>query len=77
MIVCGQSDVKNGENAEIKIDCDRVYVFDGLTRLTLLMRDEGYKGTGHKDADFVPLSFEEEQRLTRKSAPDKTKNKRK
>jgi len=73
MTVSGQPEIKSGEDAEIKIDGDRVYIFDTQTRLTLLNRDEGYKPTGHRDADFVPLDFREEQRLTQKSAKPKGK----
>lgn len=77
MIVGGQSTLNKGDNSEIKIDLTRLLVFDSVTRLTLLARDEGYKNTGHKEADFVPLPFEEEKEIVEKLKPKKEVKKKK
>jgi len=63
MIVRGQTELFRAEGCEINIDLNRLYLFDGKTRLTLLARDGGYKKTEFADADFKPLPFEEEQAL--------------
>lgn len=76
LIVGGQSQLKCGETAHLNVDLSRVYLFDGVTRLTLLKRDEGYVKTGYADADFVPLTFEEERGLTEKLPPRKDKKKK-
>lgn len=60
VIVGGQSGISKGDEVKISVDSDRVQIFDGATRLTLLERDGGYIKTDFADADFKPLSFEKE-----------------
>ena len=60
----------NGESAEIDIDLTRLYLFDGETRLSLLARDGGYQKTDFPDADFLPLTFAEEQAAVQKPKAD-------
>ncbi len=64
-----------GAEAGVSVDLDRLYIFDGITRLTLLARDGGYQVTGLPNADFVPLPFDEEQKLCGNAAAGK-KNKK-
>lgn len=61
---------KAGDKA-IKIDAERLYIFDAETRLTLLSRDGGYKQTGMPDSTFVPLSYTEEERIKENLKPKK------
>ena len=61
----------------LEIDSDRVHLFDGETRLTLLARDGGYKNTGFADADFVPLTFPEEEELIKTFKSKKAEKKKK
>lgn len=77
MIVGGQSTSKKDDKCQIDMDLSRLLIFDSETRLTLLARDEGYKNTGHKDADFVPLTFEEENEIVEKLKPKKEVKKKK
>ena len=76
LIVKGQPEFKGGESAHLSVDLSHVYLFDGVTRLTLLKRDEDYVNTGHADAEFVPLSFEEEREITEKLPQKKDKKKK-
>ena len=64
-------------NCAIEIDGDRVHLFDGETRLTLLSRDGGYKKTGFADADTAPLTFPEEEELIKTMKSKKAEKKRK
>ena len=69
---------KGGE-AAISADADRLYLFDGQTRITLLKRDDGYSATGYADADVAPMAYEEEEQLKSSLKPlpaPKTKKKR-
>ncbi len=75
LIVRGQSELKEGDAVHLNVDLSHVYLFDGVTRLTLLKRDGGYVNTGHVDADFIPLTFEEERALTEKLPPKNKKKK--
>ena len=77
MIVGGQSTLNKGDNCGIEIDLTKLLIFDANTRLTLLARDEGYKNTGHKEADFVPMPFEEEKEIIEKLKPKKEVKKKK
>lgn len=70
------ADKKKG-NLGLEADLSRLYIFDAETRLTLLSRDAGYKDTGKKDADFVPLPYKEELRLSESSKPEKNTAKKK
>lgn len=70
-VVCPvQKELFKGESAVCKIDLNRLYIFDGETRLTLLSRDEGYAKTTFADADFTPLSYTEECEITEKLNPN-------
>ncbi len=62
---------EKGAAVKIKIDCERLLIFDGETRLTLLSRDGGYRVTGKSDADFVPLGYPEERAVVEKLKPKK------
>lgn len=59
-----------------KVSPDRLYLFDSQTRLTLLARDGGYKKTDFADADYVPPTFEEEEKIALKYKPSKTQKKK-
>ena len=65
------TDKKKSESVSLSVDITRLYVFDAETRLTLLSRDGGYKHTGHKDADRIPLPYTEEQQIIEKLKPSK------
>lgn len=58
------------------VNPDRVYLFDGETRLTLLVRDGGYKATGFADADYIPPTYPEEEEIAKKYKPQKTQKKK-
>lgn len=73
--VTAKKGLEKGEEAGVSVDLDRLYIFDGITRLTLLARDGGYQVTGLPNADFVPLPFDEEQKLCGNAATGK-KNKK-
>ena len=77
MIVGGQSDLQKNDDCAIEIDLTKLLIFDSETRLTLLARDGGYKNTGFKDADFVPLPFDEENGIVEKLKPKKEVKKKK
>ena len=62
---------KKSDLISLAVDLTRLYLFDAETRLTLLSRDGSYKSTGHKDADFVPLPYNEEQEIIEKLKPAK------
>ncbi len=58
--------VEKGDNVNIDADLSRIMLFDGVTRLTLLERDGGYKKTGYADADKLPLGYDEEEAVKEK-----------
>lgn len=58
-------------DAKGNINPDRLYLFDGETRLTVLARDEGYIKTDFKDADYIPPAYDVEERIIRNSKPQK------
>lgn len=62
-----EASAQKGEKVTFSVDADRLYIFDGTTRLSLLSRDEGYAETGFADAAFIPLPYDEEQSITEKS----------
>lgn len=72
-IVLVTADAHKGktETVSLAVDGTRLYLFDAETRLTLLSKDGGYKPTGHKDADRIPLPYPEEQRIIEKLKPQK------
>ncbi len=69
--VTAKKSLEKGAEAGVSVDLDRLYIFDGITRLTLLARDGGYQVTGLPNADFVPLPFDEEQKLCGNAATGK------
>lgn len=67
-----------GDSVKISADMTRAFVFDAITRLTLLQRDDGYVDTGYADADKMPLGYDEEEVIKNKlklKEPDKKKKK--
>lgn len=60
-----------GDGVNLAVDWQRLHLFDGETRLTLLSRDGGYIKTGYPDSDFKPMSYIEEQAIIEKHAPKK------
>ncbi len=77
LIVGGQTASSGGEFAGIRIDTDRMNIFDSETRLTLLSRDGGYVETGKKDAEYKPLTYAEELAVTGKTNTKKDAKKKK
>lgn len=67
--------IRPEDEEALKVNSDRLYIFDGVTRLTALARDEGYEVTGLPDADFVPLPYEEERKLAGETKQTKQKKK--
>ncbi|MCD8205706.1 MAG: ABC transporter ATP-binding protein [Clostridia bacterium] len=51
----------------VVLDLSRLQVFDSVTRLSLLSRDEGYVKTGYADADRKPLTYNEEEEIKRRA----------
>ena len=75
--VVSAQNVNKGDEVTLSADMTRAFVFDAVTRLTLLARDEGYIKTEFADADFQPLGYEEEGELKKKySLPKETKKKK-
>lgn len=72
---CGQSFTVGGEGlqkgaaVQLCADLNRMYIFDGVTRLNLLKRDGGYVATGYKDADAATLPYDEEERIVKRAKP--------
>ncbi len=77
VIVGTKAGAEKGAKTKLKIDLNRIYLFDAITRLTLLSRDDGYKKTDFADADFVPLDYDGEEEIKRKLKPDKDDKKKK
>lgn len=77
MIVRGQSELLKGEDAAISVDLKRLYIFDDITRLTLLKRDKGYKETGFAEADVAPMPYDDELAVIEKLKPKKETQKKK
>lgn len=68
---------EKGEKVSVKADMTHAFIFDAVTRLTLLQRDSGYVNTGYADADKIPLGYEEEEAIKNKLKPSKQdKNKK-
>ncbi len=62
-----ETDAAKGDKVSFTPDKDGLYIFDSVSRLSLLSRDGGYTETGFADAAFVPLPYDEEQSLVEKS----------
>lgn len=67
---------KKGEQVGLSFDLNRLYLFDSVTRLSLLARDGGYISTGHADADRLPLPHDEERAITERLKPKKNEQKK-
>lgn len=76
IIAGGQPELLRGEETGVKVDADRLYIFDSETRLTLLERDGGYEKTDFAEADFVPLAYADELAAVEKLKPQKDKAKK-
>lgn len=76
VVTCG-ADAKQGGKTKIKADPDRLYIFDGETRLTLLERDGGYVKTEYTDADYAPMPFKDEEEVIKKFKEKKNEKKKK
>lgn len=76
LCVKAEGTANKGDKNTVSFNSDRLYLFDGVTRLTLLKRDERYNETGFADANFKPLAFDEEERLKEKFKPKKTEKKK-
>lgn len=76
LTVKAKEDVQKGNKVSVKVDLTRLYIFDAASCLTLLNRDEGYTQTGHADADFIPLAYDEEVRIHESLKPNKQKKKK-
>ena len=72
---CGGT-LNRGDATKISVDGERIYLFDGETRLTLLERDGGYAKTDFAEADYRPLSFAEEESIKEKITPKKQEKKK-
>ena len=72
---CGGT-LNRGDATKISVDGERIYLFDGETRLTLLERDGGYAKTDFAEADYRPLSFAEEESIKEKFTPKKQEKKK-
>ncbi len=68
---------EKGEKVALCADMTRAFVFDAVTRLTLLSRDGGYVQTGFADADKIPLGYDEEEAIKNKLKPSKVDKKKK
>ena len=66
---------RDGNGSKVSVDGDRLFIFDGQTRLTLLARDGGYVKTPYADADYVPPAFDEEEEIKKRSKPQPKKKK--
>lgn len=76
LTVKAKEDVQKGNKVSVKVDLTRLYIFDAASCLTILKRDEGYTQTGHADADFIPLAYDEEVRIHESLKPNKQKKKK-
>jgi multiple sugar transport system ATP-binding protein len=69
--------LKKGDKVNVTANNEHVYLFDGVTTLTLLKRDEGYVETGKQDAKFTPLPLPEEKAILEQMKPKKQKKSKK
>lgn len=77
LVVTADEKTEKGAKTKLYINCDRLYLFDAETRLTLLSRDGGYTQTGFADADYKPLPYKEEEEIKEKFKPKKDVKKKK
>lgn len=77
LLVTCSVQAQKGAEVKLAVDISRLYVFDSETRLTLLKRDGGYKSTGRKDADRIPLPYPEEQAVIENLKPKKEESPKK
>lgn len=71
LVVTADEKTEKGAKTKLYINCDRLYLFDAETRLTLLSRDGGYTQTDFADADYKPLSYKDEEEIKEKFKPKK------
>ena len=76
MTVSCDKDCARGTEVGLEADLSRLLVFDTETGLTLLKRDKGYQPSGLPDADYIPLTLEEERAATRKFGVKKDQKKK-
>lgn len=77
VVVTANAEAVKGSEVKLALSAQRLYVFDGETRLTALSRDEGYKATEYADANFVPMPFDDEKAIIEKLKPKKEDKKKK
>lgn len=70
---------EKGDTVKVDADLSHMQIFDSVSRLSLLARDEGYKVNGLPDSDRMPLGFDEEEAIRQKYkvVKDSAKNKKK
>ena len=64
-----RSIVNRGEVVELAFDARHIHLFDGVTEMSILARDEGYEVTPENEASsaFVPLTPQEMQAIIEKN----------
>ena len=64
-----RSVVNRGEVVELAFDARHIHLFDGVTEMSLLARDEGYEVTPENEvsSSFVPLTPQEMQAIIEKN----------
>ena len=64
-----RSTVSRGEVTELAIDARHIHIFDGVTEMSILARDEGYEITPENETSsaFVPLTPQEMQAIIEKN----------
>ena len=64
-----RSVVNRGEVVELAFDARHIHLFDGVTEMSLLARDEGYEITPENEVSsaFVPLTPQEMQAIIEKN----------
>ncbi len=64
-----RSTIARGEVTELAIDARHIHIFDGVTEMSILARDEGYEITPENETSsaFVPLTPQEMQAIIEKN----------
>lgn len=75
--ITAKTEMTAAGEGKISVNCERLYLFDGETRLTLLSKDDGYEKTQFAEADYIPPTYPEEEEIKSKFKPEKTKKKKK
>ena len=76
LVVKASPQNKKGDGVLLKIDAERLQLFDSESRLTLLARDGGYVKTPYADADVAPLDYRDELEILEKAKPKKDNKKK-